>query len=713
MPTVEKEYGGLDRFRLVAAFMVVAIHTAPLQSVNPALDFVFTRILCRIAVPFFFMVTGQFVVQPFIESKKNYLFLLTSTTKKLIGYYLAATLLYLPINLYAGRLFPFQPFRLIRALLIDGSFYHLWYFPAIITGIWLIFLMSRKVSTKGIFIICTFLYIIGLLGDSYYGLIENIPILSPLYSNVFAVFSYTRNGLFYAPIFLMMGVCLEKKRPVSRPGANIFWLAISLVFLIVEGVLLHKAGYPRHDSMYISLIPCMVFLYQLLLGWNVPPKKSLRELSTWLYILHPMIIIVVRGIAKIAGLNAILIGNSILHYLAVLVLSSMAAVCMGKLCNCKKSTKFKTGRAWLEINRNHLKHNLYTLQALLPENCKIMPAVKANAYGHGSLIIAKELNRFGVEDFCVAYTKEGVALRKKGIKGNILVLGYTHPNEFYLLSTFRLTQTITNFEYAVCLSEYSKRIPVHIKIDTGMHRLGISCTNTEEIIRIFSLRNLNIRGIYSHLSTDGNSNLEDRDFSAQQARAFWNVVSILKGHSLNYGTAHLLSSNGLLNYPEFGGACARVGIALYGLLSNRTEYDRCICQLKPILSLKSRVVSVRKIHAGDAVGYDRKFIADNDMKIAVIGIGYGDGLPRSLSNGVGHAIIHESKVPIIGLVCMDQTILDVTEINDVSCGDEVVLIGTVGIRSITAYDIAEQAGTITNEVVSRLGERLERIIVGI
>lgn len=377
----------------------------------------------------------------------------------------------------------------------------------------------------------------------------------------------------------------------------------------------------------------------------------------------------------------------------------------------KTEPAFCRSRAWIELDRDALRHNVGTLQKLLPDGCELMPAVKANAYGHGAVLISRELSRLGVKAFCVATVREGVELRENGIAGEILILGYTHPEQFPLLSRYDLTQTVIDLPYAETLDKYGQKIKAHIAVDTGMHRLGEPCENIENISKMFYLHNLKIEGICTHLYADDTGLPEDRAFTLEQGRAFYNVVSQLGGHGFGYLKTHLLASYGLINYPELGGNYARVGIALYGVLSTRADMERCALSLRPVLSVKARVTTLKALRKGEAAGYGLQFVADCDTRIAVLSIGYADGIPRSLSCGVGNVLIHGFKAPIAGRICMDQMLVDISGIPNVKAGDAAVIIGRSGDEKITACDLAEQTGTISNEILSRLGGRLERQIV--
>lgn len=377
----------------------------------------------------------------------------------------------------------------------------------------------------------------------------------------------------------------------------------------------------------------------------------------------------------------------------------------------KREPAFCRSRAWIELDRDALRHNVEVLRKLLPDGCELMPAVKANAYGHGAVLISRELSQFGVKAFCVATIQEGIELRENGIAGEILILGYTYPTQIPLLVQYDLMQTVVDLPYAEILDRCGQKVKVHIAVDTGMRRLGEPCENFENICRMFHLHHLKIEGIYTHLCTDDTELTEDIAFTMKQGRAFDNVVSQLVERGFGFPKKHLLASYGLINYPELGGDYARVGIALYGVLSTRTDLERSALSLRPVLSVKARVTTLKALRKGEAAGYGLQFVADRETRIAVLAIGYADGIPRSLSCGVGNVLIHGCKAPIVGRICMDQMLVNVSDIPDVKAGDVVIIIGQFEDAKITACDLAEQTGTIANEILSRLGERLERQII--
>lgn len=739
----QKNCGWLDRFRLIAAFLVIAIHTSPLTSFSADADFFLTRILARVAVPFFFMVTGHFTLSGLFRSddagyscpphlpKASPERTVRQCLLKLCLLYAAAILLYLPLGIYAGHYRGISITGGLRMLLFDGTFYHLWYFPACILGVLIVRLLSRFCSLGTATAISSLLYAAGLLGDSYFGLAAKVPFLHAACEAMFRLFSYTRNGLFLAPLFLLLGIWAGKLSCLASTRLCAVLLAVSFGAMTAEAFLLRFFALQRHDSMYIFLVPVLFFLYRLLLSLpGVTSQKRLRSAAMWIYILHPAFIAVIHGAAKLLHLTTVLVDNSLLHYLTVSLLSAAAGISLTllseKICrhtvghrlirrirhqlSCKAADSIVTDtspahRAWLELDMDALAHNVRFLQSQLPEGCRLMPAVKANAYGHGAVPIARELNRLGIGSFCVACASEGIELRKAGIKGEILILGYTSPDLFPLLRRYRLTQTVLDYTYAECLEKSGIRLHVHIAVDTGMHRLGIRCEDTEQISAVYQMKNLVVDGIYTHLSASDSDDAESRSFTECQIDAFFRVTELLKAKGCPCRGLHLLSSYGILNYPDAAADYVRPGIALYGVLSKGEKLP----EIRPVLSLKARVSSLRTLHGGESAGYGFSFTADRDMKLAVLSIGYADGLPRALSNGNGRVLINGYSAPIVGRVCMDQTLVDVSRIPTITQGDTSVLIGSSGIQEITAGELAARCGTITNEILSRLGGRLERI----
>lgn len=360
-------------------------------------------------------------------------------------------------------------------------------------------------------------------------------------------------------------------------------------------------------------------------------------------------------------------------------------------------------RAWKEINYENLKHNVTLLREMLPEGCEFMAVVKANAYGHGAVPVSSYLNQIGVRAFAVASLKEGIELRRSGIQGEILILGYTSPQEASFLAAYDLTQTAVDCAHALALNDAAlSPIKVHLKLDTGMHRLGEAPEHLEAISGLFSCPKLKICGMYSHLCVADSSDPEDVRFTRQQIRTFLDTAESLRSLGIDPGKLHLQSSYGVLNYPDLNLSYARFGIAMYGVFSQPEPLLSKQIALRPVLSLHAGISLVKELRPGESVSYGRNFTADRPMRIAAVTIGYADGLPRNLSNRDVPVLVHKKKTRILGNICMDQLLIDVTDIPEVRPGDRVTLIGTQGAYTLRAEELAEKAGTITNELLCRL-----------
>ena len=382
--------------------------------------------------------------------------------------------------------------------------------------------------------------------------------------------------------------------------------------------------------------------------------------------------------------------------------------------NCELISSFDTftkvknmDRAWAEIDLENLKHNVEEIKKYLHPKCEFMAVVKANGYGHGSVEISRYLNKINVYNFAVATIDEAIELRGGKVKGDILILGYTHPSRLNDLIKYDLIQTVVDYTYAEELNTFEKDIRVHLKIDTGMHRLGEDYHNEDIINKIFSFNNLKIEGVFSHLYVADSKEREDIICTEEQIENFFKIAKSIKDKFNSNIKIHLQSSYGVLNYPNLPCDYARLGIAMYGVKSSMQDNIRININLKPVLSLKARIAIVKNIKAGDAVSYGRQYIADKDMKVATVTIGYADGIPRNISKGDAFVLVKGMKARIIGRVCMDQLMIDVTNINNVEEGNVVTLIGKDNEEYVLAEELCEVAETITNEFLTRLSKRLQ------
>lgn len=372
---------------------------------------------------------------------------------------------------------------------------------------------------------------------------------------------------------------------------------------------------------------------------------------------------------------------------------------------CDRNTK--GDRAWVEIDLENLKNNVEEIKSSIHDNCEFMAVVKANGYGHGSVEISRYLNKINVYNFAVATIDEAIELREGGVRGDILILGYTHPSRFNDLIKYDLIQTIVDYNYAEDLKKFEKIIRVHLKIDTGMHRLGEDFHNLDTINKIFSFKNLKIEAIFSHLYVVDSDNKEDIFCTEEQIKNFFMIAEDIKERFNKNIKLHIQNSYGALNYPDLPCDYARIGISMYGVKSSLNDNIKSNVRLKPVLSIKARVAVVKGIHNGDSVSYGREFIANTDMKVATVTIGYADGIPRNISKSNTYVLVNGRQASIIGRVCMDQLMIDVTNINHIEEGDIVTLIGKDNENYISVEEVAEAAGTITNEFLSRLSKRLQ------
>lgn len=341
-------YAGIDDFRLLAAVMVIAIHTAPLSGISVDLDFILTYCLGRVAVPFFLMTTGYFVLGAWKVSGCTADGKVIQAIKKSLFLYAAAFVLYLPVNFYSDGM-PDSAGGFLRMIVFDGGFYHLWYFPAVILGCILVVMLLKRMPVRVVFAIAVLLYLIGAGGDSYYGLVCRIPVLDHLYDILFTVSSYTRNGIFYAPVFLLLGMMLREQREHRKEEAGtgtagiVVGLAVSLMVMLAEGYFTYSYDLQRHNSMYLFLLPVMYFLFRLLLRAPGRAPGWARDISMLVYIIHPAVLIGLRGVAGAAGLTPVLVDNALVQFLSVTIVSFAAAAILIYLYSCMKKEAHGNG----------------------------------------------------------------------------------------------------------------------------------------------------------------------------------------------------------------------------------------------------------------------------------------------------------------------------------------------------------------------------------
>lgn len=370
-------------------------------------------------------------------------------------------------------------------------------------------------------------------------------------------------------------------------------------------------------------------------------------------------------------------------------------------------------RAWVEIDLGALSYNVKQLVKFLSPRTQLMAVVKADAYGHGAVTVAKTVLEAGASWLGVATVPEGIQLREGGIKAPILILGAINTKEqIHAIAHWKLQPTLCNPKQALIFSNtleainYNSPLPVHIKLDTGMSRLGTNWQEAANFVQLVrGLPLLDIASIYSHLAT---ADSPDATVMQEQHRRFEEAIAQIKARGIKIPSLHLANSAATLADPKLHYDLVRAGLAIYGLYP-ATHLKNKI-QLQPVLQLKARVTQVKTIAPGTGVSYSHQFIAPREMRIAVVGIGYADGVPRSLSNQM-EVLIRGQRVPQIGTITMDQIMLDVSSIPDLQEGEIVTLLGEQGKEQISADDWANQLNTISWEILCGFKHRLPRVAV--
>jgi alanine racemase len=370
-------------------------------------------------------------------------------------------------------------------------------------------------------------------------------------------------------------------------------------------------------------------------------------------------------------------------------------------------------RAWVEIDLGALSFNVQQLVKFLSPRTQLMAVVKADAYGHGAVTVAQTVLGAGASWLGVATVPEGIQLREGGIKAPILILGATHtPEQIHAIAHWKLQPTLCSPKQALEFSNtleainYTSPLPVHIKLDTGMSRLGTNWQEAGEFVQLVQgLPHLNIASIYSHLAT---ADSPDFTIMEEQQRRFQEAIAQITAKGIKPPSLHIANSAATLTNRALHYDMVRVGLAIYGLYP-ATHLNKKI-RLQPVLQLKARVTQVKTIAKGTGVSYGHQFIAPREMRIAVVGIGYADGVPRHLSNQM-QALIRGRKVPQIGTITMDQLMLDVSSIPDLQEGEIVTLLGEQGKEKITADDWANTLNTISWEILCGFKHRLPRVAV--
>lgn len=371
-------------------------------------------------------------------------------------------------------------------------------------------------------------------------------------------------------------------------------------------------------------------------------------------------------------------------------------------------------RTWADISLDNLNHNYRQLRSKLPSTCRFLGVVKADAYGHGAVPVSRHLNELGAEYLAVSNIEEAVQLRRGGIRGPVLILGYTPPFYAVDLAGMNLRQEVHSLEYARRLNERltgtNRRIRIHLKLDTGMSRLGFFAYDDEktldEIKEVAQMPHLLIEGAFMHFPVADSTAPEDAAFTRLQFDRFMQMLSALKGCGIEPAIRHCCNSGASILYPEYALDMVRPGIATYGVLPSPDVTGKI--DLKPVMSLRTTVFQLRDYEPGISISYGRAYTTTGKQRIAVVGIGYADGLSRSFSGRISF-LLHGKRVPQVGRICMDMCMVDVTDVPEAKVGDVVTVFGEDGGDCIPVDALAEQLGTISYEILCGINKRIPRI----
>lgn len=362
-----------------------------------------------------------------------------------------------------------------------------------------------------------------------------------------------------------------------------------------------------------------------------------------------------------------------------------------------------------DIDLSAIRKNIMTMKQCIPDGKKMLAVIKANAYGHGAVEVAYAVNDL-TDYYGVACIDEGIELRNAGIDKPILILGETDESLFEEIVKYDLTQTIFTFAQAEALSDAAREVrrqgKLHIKIDTGMNRIGFACKKESipDIVKISKLPNLYVEGIFTHYYK---ADEENKSVAQKQLEDFKRMIKWLEEAGVMFDIRHISNSAGIMEMPNDTYDMVRAGIAVYGLYPSE-EMKKEACILYPAMELKSHVTYLKTVKAGETIGYGGTYTLAEDKKIATVGVGYADGYPRALSNQ-GRMLVRGQFAPILGRVCMDQTMIDVSSIPDVKEGDEVILVGKQGDNRISVEELAGLSASFNYEFVCDVNRRVPRV----
>lgn len=375
------------------------------------------------------------------------------------------------------------------------------------------------------------------------------------------------------------------------------------------------------------------------------------------------------------------------------------------------SSLTNTRPVWAEINLDNLAHNIREVKRVVKEGTLITAVVKADAYGHGATKVAETFLNNGADRLAVATLSEAIQLRRAGFDAPILILGYTPEHQFEKVIGYDIIQTIYTYEHGIAFSRTAEKLGktgiVHIKIDTGMSRLGfqVNMDTVNQISEICKLPYIEVEGIFTHFAV---ADEKDKTFTREQFNKFQKLVKELENIGIKIPIKHVSNSAAIIDLPEYNLDMVRAGIMLYGLYPS-DDVNKLNVELKPAMTLKTKISHLKTVPKGTGISYGLTYITEKESKIGTLPIGYADGFTRILT-GKAEVVVKGKKVKVVGRICMDQCMIDLTEVENVDIGDEVILFGD-GINSLHIDEVAKKLGTINYEIVCMVSRRVPRVYV--
>ena len=371
-------------------------------------------------------------------------------------------------------------------------------------------------------------------------------------------------------------------------------------------------------------------------------------------------------------------------------------------------------RTWADVSLDNLSHNYEVLRRAVPSTCRFLGVVKADAYGHGAVPVSRHLEELGAEYLAVSNMEEAIQLRRGDVNLPILILGYTPARYAEDMARMGITQEVHSLEYARelndLLSGTDQRLKVHLKLDTGMARLGFFCQDRqrvlEQLLEITRMKHLEVEGMFTHFPVADSLDPEDVAFTRSQFETFRSFVDAMDNAGARPEICHCCNSGATILYPQYAMDMIRPGIATYGIAPSRSLEGRL--DLRPLMTLRSSISQIRSYPAGVSVSYGRTYVTPSPRTIAVVCIGYADGLSRRLSGHVSF-LLHGIRVPVVGRICMDMCMIDVTDVPEAKVGDKVTILGAGRDDVISVCDLARQLNTIPYEILCDINKRIPRI----